>query len=64
MKQKPEVQMLDGGGKVALLVPCGNYSREQRERSVGLGFRGGGHLIPSLSKQGGRRRGRSWFENL
>jgi len=39
MKRKLKVEMLDGGGNAALLVPRGDDNREQRERSSGLGFK-------------------------
>ena len=57
---KLEVQVLDGGGDAALLIPRGDDNREQRERSGRLDFRSAGHFC--LSKRGGRRRGTGWLD--
>ena len=45
MKRKLKVEMLDGGGNAALLVPRGDDNRKERERSERLGFRQGGHFL-------------------
>ena len=55
---KLEVEVLDGGGDAALLIPHGDDNREQRERSGRLGFRSAGHFC--LSKRRDRRHGPGW----
>ena len=62
-KRKLEVEMLDGGGDAALLVPRGDDDRKQCERSSGIGFRKIWHFY-SFPIHTGRPAGRSRLASI